>query len=74
MPPRKTQTNSVIKELLRKHGAETESNQRRSTTPVANESFPNTSLENGSEPTIQQQTSRRIISLTSPIRVHNIKE
>ena len=43
MPPRKTQTNSVIKEPLRKHGAETESNHRRSPTPVANESIPNTS-------------------------------
>jgi hypothetical protein len=43
MPPRKTQTSSVIKEPLRKHGAETESKHRRSTTPVANESLSNTS-------------------------------
>ena len=48
MPPRRSQEqvkkiNSVTKEDLRKHGAETESNHRRSTTPVANESLPNTS-------------------------------
>jgi hypothetical protein len=43
MPPRKTQINSVIKEPLSKHGAETKSNHRRSPTPVANESLPNTS-------------------------------
>jgi hypothetical protein len=48
MPPRRSQEqvkkiNSVTKEDLRKHGAETELNHRRSPTTVANESLPDTS-------------------------------
>jgi hypothetical protein len=46
MPPRKIQNNSVITEPLRKHGAETNLNHRRSPTPTTEpttDSQPNTS-------------------------------